>query len=110
MPALLWLAAASALGDDWLIAAVLAFVCTGLAYILYFRLIAHAGPANAITVTFLIPVFAVVWGWHLPRRAGHAADGRRLRRHLARHRARDRPAAWPLRTRPPRDNPRPARS
>ena len=42
---------------------VLAFVCTGLAYLLYFRLIARIGPANAITVTFLIPAFAVVWGW-----------------------------------------------
>jgi drug/metabolite transporter (DMT)-like permease len=41
---------------------VLAAVCTGAAYILYFRLIAHAGPANAITVTFLIPAFAVAWG------------------------------------------------
>ena len=36
--------------------------CTGLAYLLYFRLIAHVGPANAIAVTFLIPLFAVLWG------------------------------------------------
>ena len=42
--------------------AALAFACTGLAYLLYFRLIAHAGPANAIAVTYLIPVFAVLWG------------------------------------------------
>ena len=41
---------------------MLAVGCTGLAYILYFRLIAHVGPANAITVTFLIPAFAVAWG------------------------------------------------
>ena len=40
----------------------LAVLCTGLAYILYFRLIAHAGPANAIAVTYLIPAFAVLWG------------------------------------------------
>lgn len=46
----------------WTYAAVLALVCTGIAYVLFFRLIAHVGPANAITVTFLIPVFAVVWG------------------------------------------------
>ena len=46
----------------WAGVAVLAFACTGLAYLLYFRLIAHVGPANAITVTFLIPVFAVLWG------------------------------------------------
>jgi drug/metabolite transporter (DMT)-like permease len=41
---------------------VLTFACTGLAYLMYFRLIANAGPANAISVTFLIPGFAVLWG------------------------------------------------
>jgi drug/metabolite transporter (DMT)-like permease len=46
----------------WLTAAALAFVCTGLAYILYFRLIANAGPANAVAVTYLVPIFAVLWG------------------------------------------------
>jgi drug/metabolite transporter (DMT)-like permease len=47
---------------DWGLVAVLAFVCTGLALLMFFRLIAHAGPANAISVTFLIPVFALAWG------------------------------------------------
>jgi len=46
----------------WVNVALLAALCTGFAYILYFRLIANVGPANAITVTFLIPAFAVVWG------------------------------------------------
>ena len=46
----------------WFSAIGLAVLCTGLAYILYFRLIAHAGAANALSVTFLVPVFAVVWG------------------------------------------------
>jgi drug/metabolite transporter (DMT)-like permease len=46
----------------WAGAAVLAVACTGLAYLLYFRLIAHVGPANAISVTFLIPLFAMLWG------------------------------------------------
>ena len=36
--------------------------CTGLAYLLYFRLIARVGATNAITVTFLVPGFAVGWG------------------------------------------------
>jgi drug/metabolite transporter (DMT)-like permease len=36
--------------------------CTGLAYILFFRLIEHAGPARALTVTFLVPVFALFYG------------------------------------------------
>lgn len=35
---------------------------TSVAYILFFRLIAHVGAARTITVTFLIPVFAVLWG------------------------------------------------
>ena len=47
---------------SWLVVAALAFFCTGLAYILYFRLIANAGPANAISVTYLVPIFAVAWG------------------------------------------------
>jgi drug/metabolite transporter (DMT)-like permease len=46
----------------WLMLALLAFFGTGLAYLLYFRLIANAGPANAVAVTYLIPIFAVVWG------------------------------------------------
>ncbi len=47
---------------EWLMVGVLAVACTGLAYVMYFRLIAHVGPANAITVTFLVPAFAVAWG------------------------------------------------
>lgn len=46
----------------WAGVAVLAFACTGVAYLLYFRLIAHVGPQNAIAVTFLIPAFGVLWG------------------------------------------------
>ena len=40
----------------------LGVVCTGVAYLLYFRLISDLGPASALTVTFLIPVFGVLWG------------------------------------------------
>lgn len=42
-------------------AVVLGVVCTGVAYLLYFRLIADVGPARALTVTFLIPVFGMLW-------------------------------------------------
>ena len=62
-PAVLWWPAQPLSTASWVMGGVLAFVCTGLAYLLYFRLIARIGPANAITVTFLIPAFAVVWGW-----------------------------------------------
>jgi drug/metabolite transporter (DMT)-like permease len=47
---------------DWSAAVALGVFCTGLAYILYFRLIARVGPAQAMTVTFLIPAFAMLWG------------------------------------------------
>jgi drug/metabolite transporter (DMT)-like permease len=40
----------------------LALLCTAVAYLLYFWLIEHAGPTRALTVTFLAPVFGVLWG------------------------------------------------
>ena len=46
----------------WLAIAVLAALCTALAYILYFRIIEKAGPAKATTVTFVIPVFGIGYG------------------------------------------------
>jgi drug/metabolite transporter (DMT)-like permease len=46
----------------WLMVSALAVLSTALAYVLYFRLIAAVGPARAVTVTFLIPVFAMIWG------------------------------------------------
>jgi drug/metabolite transporter (DMT)-like permease len=47
----------------WGAVALLAFLCTGLAFVLYFRLIARVGPARAISVTFLVPAFAAAWGF-----------------------------------------------
>lgn len=41
----------------------LAVACTGVAYVMYFRLIARVGATHAMSVTFLIPAFAVLWGW-----------------------------------------------
>lgn len=46
----------------WLSLIALGVACTGLAYILFFRIIANAGPQRALTVTFLVPVFAVAYG------------------------------------------------
>ncbi|CCQ12830.1 Permease of the drug/metabolite transporter (DMT) superfamily [Pseudoalteromonas luteoviolacea B = ATCC 29581] len=40
----------------------LGVVCTGIAYILYFKLIELLGAAQALTVTFLIPLFGILWG------------------------------------------------
>ncbi len=47
---------------DWLAAIVLAVVCTASAYVLYYRLIARIGATGATTVTFIVPVFGVLWG------------------------------------------------
>ena len=40
----------------------LGIACTGVAYMVFFHLIAVAGPARAITVTFVIPIFGILWG------------------------------------------------
>ncbi|MBV8035731.1 DMT family transporter [Roseateles sp.] len=49
-------------GVAWGAALALAALCTALAYILYFRLMSRVGPTNAVSVTFLIPLFAILWG------------------------------------------------
>jgi len=46
----------------WACVAALGVLCTGIAYVLYFRLIEQVGSAYAASVTFLIPVFGVAWG------------------------------------------------
>jgi drug/metabolite transporter (DMT)-like permease len=43
-------------------AIILGVVCTGVAYLIYFRLIHDVGPASALSVAFLIPAFGVLWG------------------------------------------------
>jgi drug/metabolite transporter (DMT)-like permease len=40
----------------------LGLVCGALAYVLYFRLIADIGATGALTVTYLIPIFGLLWG------------------------------------------------
>lgn len=47
----------------WVGVSLLALLCSGVAYILFFRLMVRIGPTNTIAVTFLIPVFAVLWGY-----------------------------------------------
>jgi len=41
---------------------LLALVCSAVAYVLYFRLIADVGPTRAMTVTFIMPALGLVWG------------------------------------------------
>ena len=49
--------------EGWVSAALLAIFCTGIAYILYFRLLSRIGPSKALAVTYLIPAFGVLWGY-----------------------------------------------
>jgi len=48
--------------NAWVNAVALAVGGTGIAYILYFKLIADIGPAKAITVAYLVPLFGIIWG------------------------------------------------
>ena len=62
LPAL-WLWPARMPGASaWLALLAVGVVCTGIAYILFFRLIENAGPPRALAVTFVVPVFAVFYG------------------------------------------------
>lgn len=45
----------------WAVIAV-ALLCTAIAYVIFFRIIEKAGPSKALTVTFLVPVFAMSYG------------------------------------------------
>jgi len=40
----------------------LALLASGVAFVLYFRLIVDVGATRALTVTFLIPAFGLLWG------------------------------------------------
>ncbi|MDB5377064.1 MAG: transporter, rane spanning protein [Rubritepida sp.] len=62
LPTLLWVSAPMP-GTATVAALVgLALLSTALAYILYFRLLALAGPVNLLLVTLVIPVFAILLG------------------------------------------------
>lgn len=50
---------------SWLSAIALGVLCTGAAFVLYYRLIARIGASRASTVTYLIPLFGVAWAWML---------------------------------------------
>ena len=46
----------------WAALGIAGLLCTALAYVLFFRLMTRTGPARAMTVTYLIPVFANLLG------------------------------------------------
>lgn len=63
-PAMLFTSLPAAMPEAPIVGSVIALgvLCSGVAYLLYFRLIADIGATSALTVTFLIPVFGVLWG------------------------------------------------
>ncbi len=50
-------------GVIWFSVIALGCVCTGLAYVLFYKLISNIGSARAVTVAFLIPPFSILWAW-----------------------------------------------
>jgi drug/metabolite transporter (DMT)-like permease len=59
-------------------AVLLGVLCTGIAFVFYYRLIARIGGPRASTVTYLIPLFGVLWAWlvlHEPLTVSMAAAG-----------------------------------
>jgi len=43
-------------------ALALGILCSAIAYLIYFHLIQEVGPSSALTVTFLSPLFGILWG------------------------------------------------
>lgn len=63
VPALPFATTAAAPGTGIMLAMLgLGVLCTGIAFLLYFRLVRDIGPTGALTVTFLIPLFGILWG------------------------------------------------
>ena len=62
LPTLLFWPSTLPSATAWLALLAVGVLCTGVAYVLYFRLIDKVGAAASLTVTFLIPVFAVIYG------------------------------------------------
>jgi drug/metabolite transporter (DMT)-like permease len=48
---------------SWVSAILLGVLCTGTAFAIYYRLIHRIGAPRAATVTYLVPLFAVIWSW-----------------------------------------------
>ncbi len=51
--------------EAWIYVGILGSLCTAFAYILFYGLISRVGPTKTVSVTFLVPVFAMLWGYAL---------------------------------------------
>ena len=50
---------------SWVAVTLLGVLCTGIAFVMYYRLIARIGASRAATTTYLVPLFGVGWAWLL---------------------------------------------
>lgn len=50
---------------SWGAVATLGVLCTGIAFVMFYRLIARIGASRAATTTYLVPLFGVGWAWLL---------------------------------------------
>jgi drug/metabolite transporter (DMT)-like permease len=48
---------------SWISAILLGAACTGIAFTLYYRLIHRIGGTRAASVTYLVPLFGLIWAW-----------------------------------------------
>ena len=46
-----------------MVAEPLSLLGNALGFVMYFRLISDVGATRALTVTYLIPLFGIFWGW-----------------------------------------------
>lgn len=60
---LIWWPESMPSNAGWINLVILSLACTAYAQLIYFKLIENAGATNATTVTFLIPVFGLLWGF-----------------------------------------------
>ncbi|MEO3945939.1 DMT family transporter [Gorillibacterium sp. CAU 1737] len=40
----------------------LSLLCTAVAYLIFYRLVERVGAVKTVTVTFLVPIFGIIWG------------------------------------------------
>ncbi len=65
VPAAMYWPRSTPTAAGWLSTILLGVICTGVAYVLYFRLLSRIGPARTLSVTYLSPVFGLFWGYVL---------------------------------------------
>lgn len=51
----------SNIGLDLLLIVVFGIMCTSIPYIVYYKLLQEIGPVKALAVTYLMPIFGIIW-------------------------------------------------